>query len=193
MRGAKMASFLPGHADFFNELLHDSDSEGEFEGFDLNEIEPELETNNVDDDNSTFLMENWVVGDRDPGDLQFTGTPGLNADLNIDDELTVGNYFSLFFPENLYEIMATETNRYAADYLEKNAANIKQFSRYRKWKDTTADEMKLFVGITFAMGIINQLDISEYWTTDEVNEIPFFRKMYAKKQILAFNDIFSPC
>lgn len=86
-------------------------------------------------------------------------------------------FFSFCAREN-YEIMSTESNRYANDYLTQNAATIRPNFRYKKWKDTTPEEMKMFVGITIAMGIITQLDTSEYWTTDEVNETSFF--MYVK-------------
>ena len=64
-------------------------------------------------------MENWTVGDRDPVDLNFTGVPGLKNHVNIPNNPTCGDYFELFMPPEVYEIMSTETNRYAADYLAK--------------------------------------------------------------------------
>ena len=121
-------------------------------------------------------MENWTLGDRVPVDMDFTGAPGIRNNVNIPNNPSCADYFSLFVPEEIYEIMSTETNRYANDYLTKNTATIRPNSRYKKWKDTTPEEMKMFVGITIAMGIITQLDTSEYWTTNEVNETPFFRK-----------------
>lgn len=64
-------------------------------------------------------------------------------------------------PEEIYEIMSRETNRYANDYLTKNAATIRPNSRYKEWKDATPEEMKMFIGIIIAMGIITQLDTSQ--------------------------------
>jgi len=125
-------------------------------------------------------MENWTLGDRVPVDMDFTGAPGIRNNVNIPNNPSCADYFSLFVPEEIYEIMSTETNRYANDYLTKNTATIRPNSRYKKWKDTTPEEMKMFVGITIAMGIITQLDTSEYWTTDEVNETPFFRKCMSR-------------
>lgn len=121
--------------------------------------------NNANDD---FLMENWLPGDRDPENLDFTGAAGLNENVNIPNAPTCYDYFSLFVDDEIFLVMATETNRYAEEYLANDAVNLRLNSRCKKWKETTPDEMKLFIAITIAMGIITRLDTSEYWTTDEV-------------------------
>ena len=51
-----MSAFLPQHKDFFRELLNDSDSEGDFEGFDSSDDDKQPPENN----NGDFLMENCL-------------------------------------------------------------------------------------------------------------------------------------
>ena len=75
------------------------------------------------------------------------------------------DYFSVFLKEGDFETMATETNRYAAKYIETTAQNFKSHSRFRAWKETTWQEMKVFFALTIAMGLVVQLDLAEYWST----------------------------
>jgi hypothetical protein len=77
-----------------------------------------------------------------------------------------------------FQTMADETNRYADDYLQRNAGNLKWTSHFRNWVDTTMAEMKVFLGLIIAMGLEVQLEVSEYWTTSEV----FFPFSDAKRQ-----------
>lgn len=107
-----MATYITGHADFFNELIVDSESDEEFEGFD-----PVDNDNNNDEQNNdgdvNFSMDNWENGDRDPENLEFTGTPGLAPGIVLPDSPEPTDYFNLFVNEEDYKTMATETNRYA--------------------------------------------------------------------------------
>ena len=48
------------------------------------------------------------------------------------------------------------------------------FSRFRKWQNTCASEIKCYIALILAMGIISQSDINEYWRTDPVTSTPFF-------------------
>ena len=60
-----MAAFLPENEAFFNELLNDEDSDGDFEGFD---IDDQLENDDVEAvfrNNAEEFIENWVEGDRE--------------------------------------------------------------------------------------------------------------------------------
>jgi hypothetical protein len=50
--------------------------------------------------------------------------------------------------------MATETNRYAEQYFQKNP-NLSRCSRFRKWVSTTAAEMKRYLAFIFAMELIS--------------------------------------
>ncbi|XP_062611305.1 piggyBac transposable element-derived protein 5-like [Saccostrea cucullata] len=105
--------------------------------------------------------------------MGFTGVPGLNVEMP-DDQHSPLDFFNLFIKDDDFQTMADETNRYAEQYLQRNEGNLKPSSRFRNWVKTTLDEMKVFIAMTIAMGLVVQLDISEYWTISEVNTTPFF-------------------
>jgi hypothetical protein len=81
------------------------------------------------------------------------------------------------------EDIATETNRYAEQYFENNQ-NLGTFSRLRKWQNTCASEIKRYIALILAMGIISQSDINEYWSTDPVTSTPLFPATMSRDRFL---------
>jgi hypothetical protein len=49
--------------------------------------------------------------------------------------------FNIFIKDDDFEEIAIETNRYAEQYFENNQ-NLGTFSRFRKWQNTCASEIK---------------------------------------------------
>lgn len=169
-----MATFLPERQVSFEELVHDDDSGSEFSGFDSDSSDEELEDRNApaNDVAGDDFMRNWTEGDRIPerAPANFTGRPGVNK--NVPDDPNPVDFLNLFINENDYRDMANETNLYARQYLEKTT--LKPSSRFKHWTETNWKEMVVFFAMTIAMGLIIQLDVSEYWTTSDVNRTPFF-------------------
>jgi len=87
----------------------------------------------------------------------------------------------------------------AEQYFENNQ-NRGTFSRFRKWQNTCASEIKCYIALILAMGIISQSDINEYWSTDAVTSTPFFPATMSRYRFLlitsflhlANNDDFIP-
>ena len=76
------------------------------------------------------FMRNWVEGDRATVDLPFTGVPGFTNVIELPENPSALDFWCLYVTDRDFETVATETNRYASEYLENNAANIihnKQF------------------------------------------------------------------
>ena len=117
--------------------------------------------------------------------LAFTGTPGLTAELP--EECTPLDVFKLFFKDELLDTITEETNRYAAQYL--CGRILPQHSRLGNWTCVTTDEMKVFLALVIAMGVIHKSDIGNYWSADEVIHTPFFSSHMSRNrfsQILTF-------
>ena len=75
--------------------------------------------------------------------------------------------------------------RYADEFFVKTPKErLPPSSRFRKWYPTTAGEMKRFLGMVFAMGLVVQLSITEYWGMDDVTSTPFFGKCMARDRFL---------
>lgn len=82
--------------------------------------------------------------------------------------------FRNFINEDFRE-MATETNRYASAYFQKNPKETHStFSQLKQWVDVSVSEMRAFTSIILAMGLIYGDDIKDYWSTHHVMSIPSF-------------------
>lgn len=143
---------------FIYEIFADTDNEydEEFEGFDDDENMEVFE--NMGD---FFYPENWSEGRKDPliEHVQFSENTGIKV--QVANNASISDYFNIFVDSEDFEDMATETNPYAEQYFQKNP-NLSRCSRFRKWVSTTAAEMKRYLGLIFAVGLISQSDINEY-------------------------------
>lgn len=64
--------------------------------------------------------------------------------------------------------MAVETNRYAEQTI--GNANLSRHSRLTKWKDVSAKEIEIFLGILFWMGLNRKPKLSDYWSKKIIYE-----------------------
>lgn len=170
----------PERVNIIDELFADSDSEGEdnFEGFNLEDLE---DFTNVDESNYDVLDEQlWNEGDRTPYPLNFEKLPGLKSEVkDTDSPLEI---FELFLNDTDYENISQETNEYANQFI--NSMTLKEKSRFHKWKDTTTLEIKKFLALIIAMGLVSQIDVSEYWTVNPVTATPFFPSVMSRDRFL---------
>lgn len=79
----------------------------------------------------------------------------LPEDCDIKDLIS---FFELFFREEQYELLAKNTNKYAAAYPE-----IYPDKKPKPWKDTTASEIKIYVALLIYMGINKNNDPQAHW------------------------------
>lgn len=100
---------------------------------------------------------------------------GINTDI-IDtmNSLSPFDFFTLFFDDEVVNLLLVETNRYAHDKL--NEASTSSNSRIKKWIDIDRDELYVFFGIIMWMGLIKMPSISHYWRTSNLykNSIPMY-------------------
>ena len=115
-----------------------------------------------------------------PHQLTFTGKSGLCNEL--DDCDSPLKLFELFIDDTDYENISDETNRYAAQFLHEKV--LKEKSRFQKWMDTCASIKKEFFAINLAMGILSEMDVSEYWTLNPVTSTPFFPTVMSRDRFL---------
>lgn len=87
---------------------------------------------------------------------EFTQTPGPSS--HIDSDSTPRDLFCRFFTDDVWDLLVTETNKYAAE-------NASTAPHTRPWYDTTVPEMKAFVGMLIVMGIVVLPRLEIYWTT----------------------------
>ena len=73
--------------------------------------------------------------------------------------------FSLFFTEDLFKLLADNTNMYAYTQLSKNM-NLHHWN----WRLTTPGELKAFVGAQIYMGIVKEPQLKNYWDKEKHDE-----------------------
>ena len=78
--------------------------------------------------------------------------------------------------EEFYEYLTTQTNLYAAQYLQANPS-LPPHSRFQKWKDVSVTEMKQFIALYLLTGIIRKLEVNQYWSTSPLLKTPFFNNV----------------
>lgn len=169
---------LPEYRDIYREIFHDDDSD-EFDGFDEEDIE------DGNDDRDTFSEESWTVGGLRPSTFTFTGNAGVRLPVPDDGHLSFLDYFEAIISDDIINIISFETNRYAEQYFQKHPViGLHTHSRFSGWKDTTPGEIRVFLAMTIAMGIVKQLDIQDYWSTDPVISTPFFKTVMPRDRFL---------
>ena len=118
-------------------------------------------------------QDDWLVNfNHQNGPLLFDG----------DEEPTEYGIFSHFFDGEVIDLLVRETNRYAATTIENKGGmdSLSQHSRFRKWKEVQANEMKAFLAIMLLMGIDRRSNYELYWTTEWTLEAPGIRSIMSR-------------
>ena len=126
----------------------------------------------------------WREGAVTPDELEFTGTSGLQREM---DDTTPLDYLKLMIDDEMVANIVTETNRYADQTLSNRQLSPK--SRFRQWTAVTVPEMWAFLGLIIGMGLIVIENLEEYWSIDELYKLPFFGSVMVKDRfclILSF-------
>ncbi|KAJ1092961.1 hypothetical protein NDU88_006071 [Pleurodeles waltl] len=114
----------------------------------------------------------WVAPNMEQPQLPaFTGFPGCRV--NTENFLPV-NFFELFMDDIFLEEIVEQTNLYAEQFLRDNAARLRPHSRASRWIPTNLEELKMFLGLTFLMGLIRKPSLSSYWSTSPLMATAIF-------------------
>ncbi|MCG8074811.1 MAG: hypothetical protein JAY75_01030 [Candidatus Thiodiazotropha taylori] len=168
-----------------NDNMESDVSDGEFSGFgsdaagsdieiddyssvstvhtaDLSDFDDDLsdgESNGSDDD-ANAQQARWQVNDRsDVGKSPFGGPqPGPTIILGPEDNEL--DFFNLFFPRFLLELIVAQTNLYAR---QKNAQRPDP-----NWREVSMREMLAWLGMRVYMSILQLPQTAMYWSTDSL-------------------------
>lgn len=116
---------------------------------------------------------------------------GFQGDLDLETASPI-DVLNLFLTIDFWNLLVTETNRYAEHYI--NANELLPNSRFRDWRPVTVPEMKAFFSLHFAMGLVQKAEIEDYWSTYWVTQTPGFTKVMSRNRFeailsfLHFND-----
>jgi len=166
------------------------DDEGGFEGFgpeDLVNLHRRIATNmpmsdfspDTDRDFPADVEDGWTREDLEVSIAPFTGKSKLNVQMENFEPI---DFVKLFIDDDFISLLVRETNRYGETKV--NADNLKQHSCMKKWQPTTLDEMKVFIALVIAMGLVQKSELQQYWSNSDVHGTPFFGKYMSRDRFL---------
>ena len=116
--------------------------------------------------------------DAGPTPVPFTATPGPRR---IPGPTTTPlDYIQLFLTDTFIDLIVTETNNYAAQWIQSHQVYLQTYpkSRVHQWikqGNTSREEMKAFLSIVMNMGIVKKTAIARYWDiTNPSQSTPWF-------------------
>ncbi|XP_014259125.1 piggyBac transposable element-derived protein 4-like [Cimex lectularius] len=130
---------------------------------DISEVRPRLPLSTLPSTKHSVNQKNDPPSTRPF--FPFTGNGGI-----FHQDQTPDKYFDLLFTDQFLDNIVTETNRHAT--------HLMMTSKLKNWKDLTRDELKIFLGIYFHMGIIKISGrITAYWDKSYLYNMTFFQRL----------------
>lgn len=165
----------------------DSDDEVVSEPEDETILEPE---GNHDASQATTSNTNdnlWTENQQNPELFIFQENISLKLDTT---NLTVQTLVDLFFSEEFLALLVEQTNLYPAQEIAKHK-QIKKSKRVSQWKDVSAAEMKVFIGLVLQMGPCSFPSIEHYWSTNKLYNVMFWRSRMSRNKFQLLRVIFT--
>ncbi|KAK3735838.1 hypothetical protein QZH41_007478 [Actinostola sp. cb2023] len=170
-------------SDSDTELVSDLEFEG-IEGLDSdNEQESDPESDEGEEELETL---EWSQQLKTIVVEEFNSPTGKTFQLQHDaKEIDV---FSILFNNEILLKIVAETNRYARQKLSENAL------RLSNWKDTTAVEIRAYLGVCIIMGLNSLPCIADYWSSDPflgnegIKQVMTKNRFEELSRFLHFND-----
>ena len=121
-------------------------------------------------------IDDWIVPDNGHGsmtDVEFEKVSQLLEDFSPSSTVDVMPFFHAFLDEDMFALIAAETNRYADQVRAKHPS----FTHLTNWEPVTTTDIKAVLALLFTMGIVKKPGMKLNWSTNPIIETPFFSKV----------------
>ena len=171
------------------EFTRDSDDEVDIADFADHDADDEVDSdvnandNDSDDENEPALPQEWTSELVDPPDFPFVDAANVGVN-NVEQcrAMTAEQLFGLFFTDYLLRLIVGETNRYVGQCMAKPP---KRGRKHTEWSDVTIPELKTWLGLMLAMGIVQKKGrLGEYWSTHWLTQTPGFNDTMPRNRFL---------
>lgn len=144
-------------------------------------IESDSETE-VEDDNKDNIQEefdlNWRIPLGNQTKITFSNSHSINTcQSEIFDCTEPHNFYFLFVTDEIFVIIANQTNIYAMQ-----TKSEQQSYRLDQWYETNVNEIKRFFGLIIWMGLVRLPKIESYWSNEEGYNLPFPRSVMSRNR-----------
>ena len=123
----------------------------------------------MEGEESEATVPSWIM-DFDNRNIGYKG----DQDLSDADPIT---FLQLFLDDAVFDMLATETNRYADQFLLAKGDDLRRRSRFHKWEPVTRADMKAFLALHMTMGLVEKHEIEDYWETFWLTATPGFSRI----------------
>ena len=106
------------------------------------------------------ISSNWKTEEPTSVMWPYSWEPGPCSGLG--SNASALDYFSLFFTDEVWDLIIKETNRYAA-----RVQSTSTSPNARPWHDVTKEELHAFFGILIIMGVVHLPRQEMYWQQSE--------------------------
>lgn len=112
---------------------------------------------------STNLEWNDVTGENFKLFPEYTENLNIHKNVRLMKDKSPADFFFLFVDDELLNVIVQQTNLYAS---QKSVKTTLPWARIRSWKDTNIEEMKLFIGLLFWIGLVQMPKLNCYWSNN---------------------------
>lgn len=92
-------------------------------------------------------------------------------------------FFKLYISAGFIDELVTQTNKYVETLV--NNEGMKENSRMKEWHPISFDEMKVFLSLIIAMGLVQKSERQQYWSNFEVVDTTLFRNYMSRDRFIA--------
>ena len=89
-------------------------------------------------------------------------------------------FFHMVFPEELYDIIVRETNKYSEAVRDTRVLSPR--SRLNEWVETNKEEIQAFLGLRIAMGLCSKSSLEDYWSKWWLTQTPNFAQVMPRNR-----------
>ena len=172
-----------------SEFELDSSSSGDYESSD-EELSDSVSLDNSLQNISSHTPEHhfqWTKWDDNQADEDICGKPSFSGVAGICVPLASNvsplQCFELFFSDDIVQCIVVETNRYANKCLHDTLnSGVGSNARITVWCDVCEKEVRHFIALILAMGIISKPELKLYWTRDYILQTPIFHETFSLKR-----------
>lgn len=169
-------------ARMMNEESDSSDSETDIYVSEESDVcEDDDDDDSVISDANRASNDGWSQDMKDLPLLTFLSKSGLNLEPEELPEKEL-DFFSLFFNEELIELITRETNEFASAFFTANISDPGPSDAPSNFVPVTDKEIRVFLALVMLMSIIKKPTIHMYFTTDTVFATPFFNSAMSRNR-----------
>ncbi|GFO46681.1 PiggyBac transposable element-derived protein 4 [Plakobranchus ocellatus] len=125
----------------------------------------------------------WNKDDVRPNVPAFTATKGVQVPIPQGSKAL--EYFNLFADDDFFNLLVTETNRYAAQVKDSGVTNY----YLTDWKPVTHREIHVYLALMILSGIVNKPQQRLYWSKRPCLYTPIFGQSMPRRSIPLFEEL----